>query len=88
MTRRSIYVEVCHCGHDIATHFDEKHACLGMHCDCPKYVHRDDPDTRKQVLSYAPPAHPDRDRDTDPIITPVVHPLWCTCATCYPGGWP
>jgi hypothetical protein len=35
--------EICHCGHDKATHFEEKHTCLGMRCDCEEFVHRDDP---------------------------------------------
>lgn len=36
--------ETCKCSHDKATHFDEKHACLGMLCDCSAYVDQNTPD--------------------------------------------
>ena len=58
--------EVCHCGHDIATHHkheNERVNCLGMCCDCKRYVHRDKP------LPKVKPARP-------------AHPYWCECAVC------
>lgn len=72
MSGFSRYVDVCHCGHDKATHFDEKHNCLGMRCDpeCRMFIHRDDPDRAERVKQPEPPRTP----TTDPydIFTPII----------------
>ena len=36
-------LEICHCGNDRASHFEGKHACLALACDCTSYVDRWDP---------------------------------------------
>lgn len=28
---------VCHCEHDVDTHFERSGACLASRCDCPHY---------------------------------------------------
>lgn len=95
-------VTVCHCGHDVATHFEEKHTCLGMRCDCEKYTHRDDPLPKKRAVR---PKHASHCRclackeadgtlgtadHQDQIVTPMIHPGWCTCDDCMRvwGGGP
>jgi hypothetical protein len=38
------FVLTCACGHDRASHYRDEHGegdCLGTHCDCAGYVHRD-----------------------------------------------
>lgn len=71
------YVEVCHCGHNKATHFEEKHTCLGMLCDCKKYIDRDDP-LPSEIK--AAPRVPEFDLDWDdddgngPITLPMGFP--------------
>ena len=47
MSGFSRYVQVCHCGHDKDTHYECEHTCLGMQCDCQKYIDRDDEDDPK-----------------------------------------
>jgi len=83
----SILKEICHCGHDKATHWECKSACLGSYCDCCLYVHRDDPDCSARTKTIAPPPS-----STDPIFdafaTPVVHSPWCLCPDCCPTGLP
>lgn len=77
--------QICHCGHDIDTHFESKHACLGMGCDdCKSY--RDalapDPTVRKK------PVHPDRWRDgywwNDRRMPAGYEP--CQCYECKQAG--
>lgn len=80
----SMYIEVCHCGHDRVSHFECKHTCLGMHCECRMYIHRDDPDRAERMKDpNAPKPWTDAERD---LPTPVIHPVWCTCPDCYPAG--
>lgn len=33
----------CHCGHAKETHFEKKHSCLGVYCECRKYQLYSDP---------------------------------------------
>ncbi len=91
----SSYVEVCHCGHAKETHFEHKDTCLGMACDCPKYVHRDDPKPKRRsprpnhprwcrclgCLEWNPdpPEVPESDAPDDVVITPLMP---------FPRGWP
>ncbi len=88
------YVEICHCGHNKATHFEEKHTCLGMLCDCKRYTDRDDP-LPSEMKAAAP--FPNWENDFDdiqdiddgPITLPMIpiinippHPHGCPCAIC------
>ena len=77
------YQDVCHCGHHKDSHYLGKHTCLGMLCDCEKYIHRDEP---KPVKPVAPRKKPVDDWD---LLTPtMIHPTWCTCPVCYIPGLP
>ncbi len=71
----------CHCGHDKATHYEEKHTCLGMLCDCSRYTHRDDP-LPKVTLIY-PKIIGFVDCD-DAVDTPRIPscPSFCRCIDC------
>lgn len=81
------YIRVCHCSHDISSHYEEKHTCLGMLCDCAAYADRDDPKPKK-VTKTAPAPAPVHDPDPG-IATPVLpHAMWCTCATCLAAWGP
>lgn len=52
--------QICHCGHDRATHFEQKYTCLGMLCACPEYVHEDAPKpVPKKVATKAVPPEDD-----------------------------
>jgi hypothetical protein len=75
------YTEICHCGHDRATHYRDltvlphvTAACLARGCDCPAYLNEREP--RPAVLrrkNTAPPA--DRqERTTDPWPPPMPRP--------------
>jgi hypothetical protein len=68
--------ELCHCGHHKDTHFDKKHCCLGMHCDCAAYRDVNDPlPTPRKLGSHL--------EITDTKVTPLLpHPMWCTCVDC------
>lgn len=64
------YVEVCHCGHHRATHYQERRNCLGVLCDCPRFadrLHEDKPSRvpRRVVKRAVPEA---------PITTPDLWP--------------
>ena len=73
----SILVEVCHCSHDRDSHYEHRHTCLAMLCDCQTYTHRDDP---KPVIKPAP--RPAKAAPVD-LPTPVLpHAMWCTCPAC------
>lgn len=88
-------VQICHCGHDKDTHFERRHTCLGVHCECLAFVHRDDPDRPERTAKRNPRpdgwdgvpdcAYPD---PQDSIVTPLVHPSWCMCGQCIVGGSP
>ncbi len=70
--------EVCHCGHDQATHFkhEGKHlTCLGVSCDCEAYLHRDEP--KPVSPKPAPPEYVD-----DGWPDPVTHRTGCQCIVC------
>ena len=70
----SRYVEVCWCGHDKATHFEQRHTCLGMHCDdCRMYIHRDDPD-RPERTKKPEPRYAIWEDDVDVPPTPIPTP--------------
>lgn len=57
-------LEICHCGHDKATHFvhEGKYAtCLGMGCDpeCRLFIDRDQtdrPERTQKVTPFLPPS--------------------------------
>lgn len=62
--------DMCHCGHDLATHYIDRTgvvprpcACLAPACDCAGYLHEDQP---------KPPARLTRPR----------HINTCQCARC------
>ncbi len=86
------YLEVCHCGHNKVTHFEEKHTCLGMLCDCKRYIDRDDP--KPSAIKAAAPVHPidwgDVWDDDGPITLPMIpipvsHSKGCMCPLCAAG---
>jgi hypothetical protein len=52
--------EICHCGHDKATHFENKHTCLASACSCRRY--RSDAITDPEPA----PVTPRRPARTDP----------------------
>ncbi len=94
MSGFSRYVTVCHCGHDKSTHHEEQHTCLGMLCDCTRYVDRDDP--KPQAMKAAPPV-PELDIEEEcpptlpmfPAAPAYPHAVGCTCAVCaYMYGTP
>lgn len=63
------WAQVCHCGHDRSSHFEEKHTCLGVLCSCEVYTHRDDP----LPVSPKPEAWPDwTDLGEEAIATPTI----------------
>jgi hypothetical protein len=72
-----VILVLCHCGHDVSTHFDGKHTCLGMLCDCTSFRNRDLPDPPKPKARVALPVD---DGWSDP--TPQTHPTGCTCIIC------
>lgn len=77
-------LQICHCSHDIASHFKDKHTCLGMLCDCTKFRNRDVPlpPPVKAIKRIAPID----DDDGDPPPTPrMAHPPFCNCAVCVYG---
>lgn len=80
-------LEICVCGHNKATHFKEKHTCLGMLCECKEYVDRNTPP--KERLTQEMPAAAPIDKDAwgffdvplptnDPPTLPMipVAPSW------------
>lgn len=77
------YVTVCHCGHDKASHFEEKHTCLGMLCECKAYADRDKPPPPKPKAIVYPVINPFDDFDNCPDTPRIdTHPTGCTCAVC------
>lgn len=54
--------EVCACGHDKATHYEKKHTCLGMACDCVRYRDENAPKEKDTVRSMPASAIDDDDR--------------------------
>lgn len=53
----------CHCGHAKETHFEKKHTCLGIHCECRKYQLYSDPyvserPTERNIPAAAPQYDP------------------------------
>jgi hypothetical protein len=77
----SRYIEICHCGHDKATHFEKTHTCLGTSCDCTAYLDRDTPKPPKPPPPKPAP-HVDDNWDD---VSPVTHPSGCICVLCYIG---
>jgi hypothetical protein len=83
--------EVCHCGHDKATHYPDEQsvvngirvnvlgACLGMRCDCGFYLNENEPKPKsRQSFPAAPPVSDDDDEyvdDATPITLPMI-PVW------------
>lgn len=73
--------EVCHCGHDIDTHFERTHSCLGMGCDdCDRYRDENRPDPKKAPKLV----HPDRWRDSFWLGGKFFPGKWeeCGCYEC------
>lgn len=65
----------CECGHDRGHHFDRKHNCLAVHCECKVFV--EPSRVRRRVLpaaNYPTPPDPYKNK-------PHVDTL-CTCAAC------
>ncbi len=77
----SIINTSCHCGHDEASHYECEGTCLGVHCECLKYIHRDDPDRRDRTQK--PFVWPRLDTPVPPTPVPTTHPMWCTCPDCF-----
>ncbi len=75
------YVEVCHCGHSKHAHFELKHTCLGMLCECKQYADRDDP-LPKPPTRLQPQSFNDVDDWADTQRVPITHPMGCTCSVC------
>ncbi len=85
------YVEVCHCGCAKATHWEEKHNCLGMQCECRMYIDRDDPDRKERTKKAQATPLPFDDIDTgDPPPTPIPSTPVVTPRLPYPfpRTWP
>ncbi len=75
------WAQVCHCGHDRASHFEGKHTCLGMLCDCRAYADREVPKPK------AGPAYPKinpmpDDFDPSPDTPRMPCPPGCVCPAC------
>jgi hypothetical protein len=60
--------KVCKCGHDIVTHHEGKHNCLGLYCDCAAYVNEHAKEGLKKVKPT--PVQDDED-DEDDDQTPL-----------------
>ncbi len=89
MSRLVRYIEQCHCGHAKATHWEEKHNCLGMLCECRMYIDRDDPDRKERTQAPAPvlPTVNVTEYVDWVSVTPMVpHPWWCACTDCVAAG--
>ena len=87
--RVEIYRHTCHCGHDRDTHFERRHACLGMRCDCDAYVNEHAPKRTQQIPAAQPIPDPWGDPyvddfvdDTEPATDP--YPTW----PMFPAGKP
>ncbi len=88
MSGFSRYVQVCHCGHDKSSHYKDSETCLGMLCDCTRYVDRDDP--KPQAMKAAPPVPVVEVEEECPPTLPMFpaaapaypHAVGCTCAVC------
>ncbi len=91
MTNLVRYIEVCHCGHSKSAHYEEKHTCLGMLCECDSYTDRDDPKPKTVSIPFKLPFSMDFASTPTPVMpsgTPT-HPTGCTCAVCaYSFGTP
>ncbi len=81
-------LRICHCGHDISTHHEQVHTCLGMLCDCTSYRDRDIPLPKPVPKSKAIQMPPPDDGDPPPSTLRVPHPQWCLCSVCMLGGTP
>lgn len=53
-------LEICRCGHDIATHYKKQHACCGLACECKAYRDRNLPPEPK--VPERPCTHPNHCR--------------------------
>jgi len=71
---------VCHCGHDMDTHFEKRHSCLASQCDCRWYRDEAKPDPLKPCHSHARPICWECVPDTQRAMGP--HPSWCVCGVC------
>lgn len=83
-------LRICHCGHDRDSHFESKHTCLGMLCDCRSYRDRDiplpKPPPRQKAIAMPAPDDDDDTGDPPPSTQPPstlrMHPVGCICAAC------
>ncbi len=76
-------LRICHCSHDISSHFEGKHTCLGMLCDCTSFRNRDVPLPKPLPRVKATPMPAPDDVD------PITHPTGCLCSVCaYRWGTP
>ena len=75
----SPFKQLCQCGHDVTSHFDKKHNCLGMYCDCKMYLKPGEkapaPAPKPQPV-YEPVGSDHDDGDSGPITPRTLPWSW------------
>lgn len=50
------YKNECKCGHHRDSHFEGKHSCLGLYCECTRFWKEGEPEPKVEAKP-PPPAH-------------------------------